>query len=114
MEITPQLIKFYALFLAYGRNITAIADDMLADIGMTQQDARALLSRQDFPWAELDDELSRRENYDRIGRELGVSAEQLHELRRHTRPVDQAPLEDELHQVVASLCENSNLSRADL
>jgi hypothetical protein len=60
VEIDRKLRRFYALFLTRGPNINAIPDADLADLGMTRDEARALLSQPDFPWGEFEDELSPR------------------------------------------------------
>ena len=72
MEVEEKLLEFYALCKVFqdpqlgGVDIRRIPDRELAECGSTRDEARAALSRQDFPWGELDAELIRGEVLDRI------------------------------------------------
>ena len=120
MEIDSRLTRFYGLFLAYGRNISAVPDDFLADMGMTHEEARALVSRQDFPWGELEDRIRQLEFDGRLATEYGMSLEEVAELRRHLHkspadePVDPRQALNTLIDSFAAESERTGIPRVEL
>jgi hypothetical protein len=65
-----------------GIDIRLIPGAELAECGFTRDQAKAALSRQDFPWGELDAELARGPMLDEIARDEGMTLEEVRKLRR--------------------------------
>jgi hypothetical protein len=88
VEVDEKLLEFYALFLVYQRDIRGIPDAELAERGFTRDQARAALSRPDFPWGELDAELARGELLNEIAYRNGMTLEEVVEMRRRLQDPD--------------------------
>jgi hypothetical protein len=63
-------------------NVNQLTEDDWETIGMSEAEGRAKMSQPDFPWKDLEDALHRDERDDRLAGELGMSLEQVKEMRR--------------------------------
>jgi hypothetical protein len=89
--VTREMKRLYARLLMTSPRlkINALTSDDWQTIGMSEEEGRALLSRPDFPWAEVIRELDRDEFDAKLAEELGMSLELVKEMRK--RLYDVAP-----------------------
>jgi hypothetical protein len=94
VEVDEKLLELYALCKVFqdpqlgAVDIRRIPDAELAECGFTRDQAKTALSRQDFPWGELDAELARGEVLDEIARRNGMTLEEVREIRRQLQNPD--------------------------